>query len=85
MGGTGGVKWWLSRSELHQVNYFSHSPFLDIWDQASQLARFLCGTEAMAYMVKILAIVSQVNSILAWPRAGIPLCPVVSMWLRPGG
>ena len=32
---------------------------------ALQLARFLCGTEAMVYMVKILATVSQMISTLA--------------------
>ena len=32
---------------------------------ASQLARSLCGTEAMVYMAKILATVSQMISILA--------------------
>ena len=32
---------------------------------ASQLARFLCGTEAMVHMAKILATVSQMISVLA--------------------
>ena len=33
---------------------------------ASRLARFLCGTEAMVHMAKILATVSQMISVLAY-------------------
>ena len=49
------------------LQFLLHSPTLGT-RLASRLARFLCGTEAMVHMAKILATVSQMISVLAYSR-----------------
>ena len=47
------------------LQFLLHSPTLGT-RPALQLARSLCGTEAMVHMAKILATVSQMISVLAY-------------------